>query len=160
MDATIRLPPLWFNPLTLTLISKEKTMYDLSDDTEIIFQYTRQNMIDDGFLVEVPINLTQEAGFRFPVGILIEPWDDCVAWTDADSERQQVFQDQTGRLWDVLNMLRFSMRGRHSDTLFFTVSRIPKDGQSTRPKNVRLKAVIGPGDDPKPVITVMFPNQD
>jgi len=130
------------------------------DNMEPVYHYTRQNMIDDGFLVEVPADLAHEAGFRVPVGILIEPWEDCVAWTDKDSEQQQVFQDQTGRLWDVLNMLRFYATGRHSDTVLFTVARIPRDGRSTRPKDVQLKSVIGPGDDPKPVITIMFPNQD
>ena len=135
-------------------------MNDPFDDLEPVHQYTRQNMIDDGFLVQVPPDLAEEAGFRVPVGILKEPWEDCIAWTDEDTERQQVFQDQTGRLWDVLQMLRFSMRGCAGDTVMFEVSRIPRDGKSTRPKVVRLKSVIGPGDDPKPVITIMFPDQD
>jgi hypothetical protein len=116
-------------------------------------------MIDDGFLVEVPSDLCRQAGFTVPVGILAEVWEDCVAWSDEDSERQ-VPQDQTGRLWDLLTVLRVRAKACDGDTVFFTLARIPRGGKSARPKNVQLKAVIGPGDDPKPVITVMFPDQD
>jgi len=135
-------------------------MRDIFDDTDVVYSYTRQDLIDDGLLVEVPTDLARQAGFRVPVGILIEVWESCIEWTDEDSERQQVLQDQTGRLWDLLNVLRVRAKACGGDTIFFTISRIPRDGKSTRPENVRLKSVIGPGDDPKPVITIMLPDQD
>ena len=134
-------------------------MNELFESADVTYSYSRKNLIDDGFLVEVPADLARQAGFRFPVGILREPWEDCVAWSDADSERQ-VPQDQTGRLWDLLSVLRIRAKACGGDTVFFTIARIPRDGKSEKPKNVQLKAVIGPGDDPRPVITVMFPNQD
>ena len=134
-------------------------MSEVFENADVTYSYTRQNMIDDGFPVEVPADLARQAGFTVPVGILREVWWDCVAWSDADSERQ-VPQDQTGRLWDLLNILRFQAKACGGDTVFFTISRIPKDGKSERPENVQLKSVIGPGDDPRPVITVMFPDQD
>ena len=130
------------------------------NDMDAIYQYTRQSLIDDGLLVEVSTDIAQQAGFRVPVGILTEVWQDCIEWTDEDSERQQVFQDEIGRLWDLLNVLRVRAKACGGDTVFFTISRIPRDGKSKRPENVKLKSVIGPGDNREPVITVMFPNQD
>ncbi len=134
-------------------------MTDLHDKTNVIHQYSRQNMIDDGFLIEVPAELARQAGFTVPVGILTEVWEDVIAWSDEDS-RRQVPQDEAGRLWDLLTVLRVRAKACGVDTVFFTLARVPRDGKSKRPKNVALKALIGPGDDPKPVITVLFPDQD
>ena len=125
----------------------------------VIHSYTRRNMADDGFLVEVPADLARQAGFTVPVGVLREVWESCVAWSDVDSERQ-VPQDQIGRLWDLLTILHVRAKTCGGDTVFFTISRIPRDGKSQQPEDVHLKSVIGPGDDPRPVITVMFPEQD
>ena len=134
-------------------------MSELYECANVIYSFTRQEMIDDGGLIEVPTDLAKQAGFTVPVGILIEVWQDCVAWSDADSERQ-VLQDQTGRLWDLLNVLRVRAKTCGGDTVFFTISRVPRDGKSEQPADVQLKSVICPGDDPRPVITVMFPDQD
>ena len=50
-------------------------------------------------------------GGRFQVasGTTAAVWSDCVAWSDADSEAQ-VYQDQSGRLWDVLFMSAYAIR--------------------------------------------------
>jgi len=63
---------------------------------EVISTYTRARALEDGVLVDVRA-MAKEAGFRFPVAMTAAAWDDCVAWTDADSDRQ-VHQDQAGRL--------------------------------------------------------------
>jgi len=90
------------------------------------------------------------------------PWEFSLRFgktASRDSERQ-VPQDQTGRLWDLLNVLRVRAKVSGGNTVFFTISRVPRDGKSEQPVDVQLKSVIGPGDDPRPVITVMFPDQD
>lgn len=59
-------------------------------------------------------------------------------------------------------MLRFVLESAHSnpDTPFlFELYRVPR-GTGTAPLPVTLKAVIGPGDDAEPVITVMQPDED
>ncbi len=134
-------------------------MSELFENANVIHRYSRQNMIDDGFLIEVPTELARQAGFTVPIGILAEVWEDVIAWSDEDS-RRQVPQDETGRLWDLLSVLRVRAKACGGDTVFFTLARVPRDGKSKRPQNVALKALIGPGDDPKPVITVMYPDQD
>ena len=69
---------------------------------EVISTYSRAQALDDGVLVDAGA-MAKEAGFRWTVAITAAAWTDCVAWTDADSERQ-VRQDESGRLWDVLFM--------------------------------------------------------
>ena len=134
-------------------------MSDFFEKADVIHSYSRKNMIDDGFLIEVPTDLARQAGFTVPVGILLEVWEMCIVWTDEDSKRQ-VPQDEAGRLWDLLNVLRVKAKTCGGDTIRFKLLRVPRDGKSELPQDITLKAVIGPGDDLKPVITVMLPNQD
>ena len=48
--------------------------------------------------------MSREAGFRWPVAITAGAWADCVAWDDADGERQTI-QDLSGRLWTCCSWL-------------------------------------------------------
>ena len=136
-----------------------ETQSDLFPDSPLIYSYSRKNMIDDGHLIEVPEKLCREAGIVVLVGILSSVWSDCVEWTEADSERQ-THQDETGRLWDILYMFREAARRTSGDTMLFKIARIPKDGKSTEPDEIELKAVIGPGDTMEPVVTIMLPDED
>ncbi len=122
--------------------------------------YTRAQALADGVLIEAG-SIASEAGFRWPVAITAAAWADCVAWTDADSERQ-VFQDQSGRLWDVLFVAAHAIRAQ-SDAgpqLLFALNRVPRDGQATTAELATLKLVVGPGDNGEPVMTVLLPNED
>ena len=88
-------------------------------------------------------------------------WADCVAWTDDDS-LQQVHQDQSGRLWDVVFMASHAIRTSKSsgDRLLFQLYRVPRDGYSTEAVRVTLKLIVGPGDTGEPVMTVLLLNED
>ena len=133
----------------------------LFDDAEVIHRYSRAQMIADGFLVEVPEAIARAAGFKIPVGILREVWFDCVEWTQEDSKRQ-TYQDESGRLWDLLYMASVTARWAkgNSDTVLFKLARIPRNGKSTKPETVILKSHVGPGDNFRPVVTIMWPDQD
>ena len=54
---------------------------------EVISAYSRGQALEDGVLVDAG-SMAKEAGFRWPVAITAAAWEDCVAWTDADSGRQ------------------------------------------------------------------------
>ena len=105
--------------------------------------------------------MAREAGFRWPVAITAGAWADCVAWSDADSERQ-THQDQSGRLWDVLFMAAYAARANANAgaELLFELYRVPRDGHSTEAELTTLKLVVGPGDDGEPVMTILLPNED
>ena len=126
----------------------------------VISTYTRAQAIEDGVLVDVG-STAQEAGFRWPVALTVGAWADCVAWTEDDS-RQQVYQDESGRLWDVVFMASHAIRTRRDsgDRLLFQLYRVPRDGRSSKAVKTTLKLIVGPGDAGEPVITILLPNED
>ena len=140
-----------------------KASTDRTDESffgEVISTYTRAQALEDGVLVDAG-SLPTEAGFKLPVSLTSAVWSDCVAWTESDS-RQNPFQDQSGRLYDVLFMAAFAIRtsADFGDRLLYELYRIPRDGFSTEAKPVTLKLIIGPGDHGEPVMTILFPNED
>jgi hypothetical protein len=67
------------------------------------------------------------------------------------------WQDETGRLWDVLTLLWHAIAGSTGgQQVNFTVG-VQNDEKPPRP--VRLKALCGPGDSGEPVITIMLPEE-
>jgi len=127
---------------------------------EEIFTYTRAQAIEDGVLINAGA-LAQEAGFKWPVAITSAAWDDCVTWSEDESDKQ-VHQDQSGRLWDVLFMAYHAIRtgSDAGDRLLFQLYRVPRDGKATEAELVTLKLMVGPGDSGEPVITIMEPHED
>jgi hypothetical protein len=127
---------------------------------DVIYSYTRAAALDDGVLVDVS-ETAQEAGILYPVAITAAAWADCVQWSETDSEERKVHQDQNGRLWDVLWMMRAAIiANRDASSLPFSVYRVARSGTLRTPQLAWLQADVGPGDDGEPVITIMLPNED
>lgn len=126
---------------------------------EVIHTYTRAHAIEDGNLIDVT-ETAAEAGFRIPVALTRAAYADCVEWSDADS-RRQTYQDEAGRLWDVLWMaMNAARRGAGRQSLPFQLYRVPRGGRGVRPRLVTLITQIGPGDGGEPVVTIMLPGED
>jgi len=126
---------------------------------EVIYRYTRAQAIQDGVLVDVS-ETAREAGFRWPVAMTSAAWADCVAWSAEDSHRQ-VYQDESGRLCDVLWMAFNAIRRAPGGTqMEYQFHRVPRDVRSVEAQLTRLKLVAGPGDAGEPVITIMLPGED
>ena len=127
---------------------------------EVIYSYTRAQAIADGVLIDAT-EMAKETGFKWPVALTAAAWADCVAWSDVDNERQ-AYQDQSGRLWDVLFMASFAVRTANNanQQLQFDLQCIPRDGRETKSQRLTLKLILGPGDDGQPVITIMLPGED
>ena len=121
----------------------------------VIFSYTRAQAIADGVLVDVS-ELAREAGFRFPVAVTAGVWAECVAVPEGVTG-----QDETGRLWDVLHLLRVAIAGQtaSAERVDFAVH-VRNDNREGDPPLVQLYALCGPGDDAEPVITVMRIGED
>ncbi len=126
---------------------------------EVIHSYTRAQAIEDGTLIDVS-ETAKEANFVWPVAMTRTVWEDCVAWTEEDSKRQ-TYQDESGRLFDVLWMAFIALKhARHDGSqLMFQLYRIPRGGRKTQPRRVTLKLVTGPGDAAEPVVTIMLPEE-
>lgn len=98
----------------------------------------------------------QEAGIRFPVFLTRAVFDAYVAVPDGVTG-----QDEAGRLWDIVWMLRFAIRKAQSGQgrlLFAHYAR----NDNRRLKLVKLIATCGAldMDDPQPAITVMLLDED
>ena len=127
------------------------------DGAEIVSAYSRAQAIEDGVLVDVS-ETAREAGITYPVALTRAVWESCVEVPTRADGSPVPCQDETGRRWDVVNMLRWAIRLSPADHDGLAVRL--KVRQRAGHRNVTLKAVCGPGDDPEPVITVMEPEED
>jgi hypothetical protein len=125
------------------------------DDADLIHRYSRAQALADGVLIDVS-QTAKEAGFQYPVALTAAAWAECVAVPPG-----VLCQDESGRLWDVLWLLRCAVRGNGGGAreVPFGVH-VRNDNRDRTPPLVRLKAVCGPGDDGEPVVTVMLPAED
>jgi len=121
----------------------------------VVYAYTRKQAVADGVQVDVT-KTAKEAGISFPVFLTRTVFDAYVAVPEGVTG-----QDEAGRLWDVVWMLRFAiLRSRnHSDRVPVALY-VRNDNR--RAKLVKLIAQCGPldMDDASPAITVMMPTED
>ena len=126
----------------------------------VISAYSRSQAIEDGHLVDVS-ETAREAGFSIPVAMTRTVWNRLVALPKG----YQGWQDERGRLWDVVYMAgHAARRHRDSDRVRYgvRVRDIRRDGRdSSRPPRLHCPILaIGAGDAGEPVITIMFPEDD
>jgi hypothetical protein len=140
---------------------------------EPIFRYSRAQAIADGVLLDLTSatddrgqRLCQQAGFKVPVAITRTAWARTIEaggiWKpDVGGEVLELKRGQslTGRLWDVLWMLRVvcDRAGKTDRVRFQVLMDVPGDGHH---EIVKLWALCGPGDDAEPVITIMLERED
>ena len=131
---------------------------------EPIYTYTRAQALADGMQVDVTTT-AQEAGIRFPVYLTRGVYDRYVAVPPGVSG-----QDEAGRLWDIVWMLRFAIiraNGRacsplRADSPHRLIVALYVRNDDLRSRLVKLVATAGAKDidDPSPAITVMLPDED
>jgi hypothetical protein len=118
----------------------------------LIYAYTREQALADGVLCDVS-EMAREVGISLPTAVTTAVWDRYVR-----VPKTCAGQDETGRLWDILWMLRCAMAATQTGCqLEFSVFVL---NTPQRPQCVRMKAVCGPGDDGNAVITIMLPDED
>jgi hypothetical protein len=142
----------------------QRNLFDFVEQTptpmewDVIYAYTRQQAIDDGVLVDLMqpelVELVHNAGIKYPVAMTAEAFHEYVELTPM---AQEMCNDLKGRLWDVLWMFRQAARECRGDKVLFDFYCVTN---CRKPTKCTLKAVIGPGDDPAPVITIMHTWQD
>ena len=126
----------------------------------VLSAYTRAQAIADGILVDVS-DAAREAGFNIPVALTRTVWNRLVALP----EGYRGFQDERGRLWDVLWMARhYALRASNSDrvTMCVLVRDVRKDLRDSNraPRKHCPIVAIGAGDAGEPIITIMFAEDD
>ena len=123
------------------------------DEPEIISTYTRAEALADGTLIDVTEQVT-EAGVRIPTAVTRAVWNEYVKLTPTAEKKGENIE---GRLWDVVWMfrcaaVRSTAQGEIRFQLYVTTER-------ATPTLVTLKATCLPGDDGKPVFTIMLPDE-
>jgi len=120
----------------------------------VIHRYTREDALADGVLIDVS-ETAKEAGFKFPVAVTRTVWD---RYIEADNIE---LQDTEGRLWDTLWMLFCAIKKSKTptSTIKYKLYYVMPTKTSFKKELVTLKAVIGPGDEGEPVVTIMLPNE-
>jgi len=126
-----------------------------SEDSEnpVIHSYTRTEALADGVLKDVTAT-AQEAGIKHPTALTAAVWAQCVTVPPEVS-----WNDEAGRLWDVLSVLRQAITADcHSNRVEFQVTvQTSELHRETRD----LYALCHPADDGRtPVITVMMQGED
>ena len=127
-----------------------------SPQWDVVYQYTRSQAIADGFQIEVT-KTAEEAGIRFPVFITRGVYEQCVAVPPGVTG-----QDEAGRLWDLVWMLRFAIIRSRPGTSRLTVALYVRNSDTHPPRLTKLIATAGALDidDPAPAITLMLPDED
>ena len=121
----------------------------------VIFSYTRAQALADGVQVEVS-KIAVEAGIKFPVFLTRTVFDAYVTVPPGVTA-----QDEAGRLWDILWMLRFAILRSLPGADRIPVALYVRN-DNRKPRLVKLIATCGPLDltDPRPAITVMMVDED
>jgi hypothetical protein len=128
---------------------------------QLVYSYTRSQAIADGFQIEVT-KTAEEAGIRFPVFITRGVYEQFVAVPLDASGQPLAGQDEAGRLWDVVWMLRFAIIRSKPGTSRLVVALYVRNSDSYPARLTKLIATAGAVDidDPAPAITVMLPDED
>lgn len=129
------------------------------ENAQVIVATTRADLIESGDMVIVPEALSQEAGFKFEVGITRSLWETAVALRGEDEQSGQSIE---GRIWDLLHMTALKAKLAHPESARVyprvTVSRF-SEGKMEQ-NTIDFIAHIGPGDNGEPVLTFMLPIDD
>jgi hypothetical protein len=131
----------------------DRTMGNPFSDMPVIFAYSRAQAIEDGVLIDLT-EWAKETGFRFPVACTTAVWNGYIA---PNKDLRLLGQSERGRAHDVLWMLLCAIRRGSGDRIDFETLFLQSP---YRRITARFKAVCGPGDNGRAVITIMLPNED
>ena len=121
----------------------------------LIHAYTRAQAVEDGEQVDVS-TVAAEAGLRFPAFLTRCVFDAYVTVPGGVTG-----QDEDGRLWDIVWMLRDAIRrSRPGEDRIPVALYVRNDNRRARLVNLIATCGALDMDDPRPAITVMLPEED
>jgi hypothetical protein len=135
-------------------------------EMKIISTYTTEQAVEDGVLISVPADLLKEVGISYPVFMTSAVHD---RYVEVPDELEGI-QDYSARLFDIIYMLRQSMKRFVHDTDYYTLTvMLQKDAiklanekisdLSEYHKDVTLKTVLEPYLE-SAKITILLPSED
>jgi len=132
---------------------QNKTVTDIFGP--VLYTYSRSQAVADGCQIEVS-KVAEEAGIRFPVFLTRAVYNRYISLPP-----DVTGQDEAGRLWDLVWMLRFAIRkAQHGQARLPFALYVRNDNKA--PQLIKLVAMCGALDidDPQPAITIMLPDED
>ena len=142
----------------------------LPEGVNVIFAFTRKEALQARDQFEADPILVKQIGIKFPVYMTSR-----VKFRYVEFLKENIGQDETGRLMDILTMFHYSVRKFHSEErrmdfeflcqFHSSQTWLPNEKRtsfSSMHRQVKLTAEIGPNDidDPSPAITLMIPGED
>ena len=122
---------------------------------EVLSVYSRADALADGVLVDLS-DMARQAGFRIPLAVTEAVYR---SYLDPSLELANEGQSFQGRVWDLLQVLRFAAAVYPDRSeIRFKVLFVLTPG--CPPEPVPLKALCHPGDDGEPVLTVLLPSEN
>lgn len=102
-------------------------------------------------MVAVPQQAAEEAGLVSRVLVDASVWDDCIAWTEADTARKGIRLDEAARQADVLYLAACALKRDSAEesgagrpgALAFTVERVPRATVGREARKVTLTVTAG-----------------
>ncbi|WP_054943583.1 DUF6573 family protein [Paenibacillus ihuae] len=126
-------------------------MDDIQND-KLLSQYSRAEAIGDGLLVDIT-TWTKRGGITYPVALSRSVWLEII---EPDESAKAACESLMGRLGRFVLSLRNEMIKGEGDRIDFQVT-FSVDGH---PKDFSLYAMLHPGDNFEPVITVMEQDEE
>ena len=128
----------------------------------IIAAITREQMIEDGVLVDISGVYPQEvkeAGIRCHVAMTNTAWSQTIK-VDGNDYAEMMGCDEPGRAWDMFTAWKYAVSqsedgGDQSQIIFEYIVATDKAMET-----VALKCIIGPGDKGEMVLTFLLPEED
>jgi hypothetical protein len=124
------------------------------EEADLIHRYSRADALHDGVLIDVSAT-AREADIRWPVALTRAVWERCVSVPPGVA-----CQDEAGRLWDIVYLLRCALALSNSGPEVRFGVHVRNDNRDRTPPLVRHKAVCGPDDDGSPCITILLADED
>lgn len=125
------------------------------DDFNLIYSFTRTMALESGVLIDVT-NQAKEAGFKFHTVVTDNLFHSyIVPPAGLEGEGQSI----AGRLHDVFFVLLAAIRSFKAATDYAEIDVLFLMAPG-RQEKVKVIAVVGPGDEGEPVMTIMLPGDD
>ncbi len=122
----------------------------------IIHTYSRAQAIEDGTLIDVS-RQARELDFLHPVAVTAGVWGEVVSAPVDDEWREEINEDSR-----ILTLIDWALAAIDvlptADTSFkYKLRKCPTDAE---PREIDVRAVMGPGDEDERVLTIMLVSED
>ncbi|MCY4655336.1 MAG: hypothetical protein OXC80_00815 [Gammaproteobacteria bacterium] len=119
---------------------------------------SRKEALAQGTIIDVG-NTRWEAGFKWPLAIAADVYDDCVKWDEADNDKVETPVTQDLRLWNLVHAAAECVRleERHTNRLTFDIYCVNRNDESFKERRVTVLIIGHPDDGGHPCLTIRYP---